>query len=206
MLNGCFTFEIGLGLAGAGYVGLRLVSFCQVWLRFVTFGYIRYALVTFGQVLFRFISFGQVWIRQVSFGQVWLDLFMFGYDWLGQVWVGQLVFGYVCLVKVTYLQFWLGLVQSVIGKDMESLAFSKCWPRVVVDRTWSRSHFPSAARAWQWIGHGVTNIFKVLTARGSGSGMVPPVRVFSKCRPRVVVDLTWGRSHFASAARAWQWI
>ena len=38
------------------------------------------------------------------------------------------------------------------GRDMESpgLAFSKCRPRVVVDRTWSRSasHFPSAVRAW----------------------------------------------------------
>ena len=34
------------------------------------------------------------------------------------------------------------------GSDMESPAFSKCRPRVVLDLTWSRSHFPSAGRAW----------------------------------------------------------
>jgi len=38
------------------------------------------------------------------------------------------------------------------GSDMEplGLSFSKCRPRVVVDRTWSRlvSHFQSAGRAW----------------------------------------------------------
>ena len=92
------------------------------------------------------------------------------------------------------------------GWDMESLglAFSKCWPRVVVD------------------GAACSSIFKVPPARGSGSDMEPlglafskyrPRVVvdgtwslaFSKCWPRVVVDRTWSRlvTHFLSAARAW---
>ena len=67
---------------------------------------------------------------------------------------------------------------------------------------------------------GILGYGSIPPARGSGTDMEPPVRAFSKCRPRVVVDGAarprilqvpaargsgWSRlaSHFPSAARAW---